>query len=144
MSKKPAPVGSLESVFGAVFGVVFMLFWTGGVIKRRGPLIMIIIGSFMLFTMIKALFDSIKAYRKRKKDLDFYGETGYTDTVDYGRTDPWENNYTADTQQRDFSGQLGDIYQYTAADGTIYCPYCGVKIAHDFEFCPHCGKKLPF
>ena len=24
-----------------------------------------------------------------------------------------------------------------------YCPYCGNKLAKDFEYCPSCGKKIP-
>ncbi len=144
MSKKTAPMGSPDAIFGAAFGVVFMLYWTGSVIKRRGPLIMTAFGVFGLLTITKGLIDNIKAYRRRKREMDFYGESSYTGAGDYNRQDPWEAGYSKNTQESEFSGQLGDIHQYTAADGTIYCPYCGVKIAHDFEFCPHCGKKLPF
>ena len=142
MSKKPAPMGSGEAIFGSVFGVLFMLYWTGGVIKRRGPLLMVAIGVMMLAVMIKGLFDNIKAYRRRKKEMDFYGQTVYTDTS-ASNADPWDSRYTQETQQT-FSGKLGDIYQYTDREGNIYCPYCGVKIAHDFEYCPKCGRKLPF
>jgi len=24
-----------------------------------------------------------------------------------------------------------------------FCPYCGTRVAEDYEFCNNCGKKLP-
>ena len=137
-----APVGSLSAIFGSLFGIGFLIFWTAGVARSGGPLIMVAIGVFCLVVTVKGLFDDIAAYRKRKMHEDFYGSSVYPYEDIYG-----ENSTAADSG-RDydtaFSSSLADVYQYTDAEGNIYCPYCGVKIAHDFEFCPKCGKKLPF
>ena len=146
MSKKTVTPGTLESVFGSAFGLAFTTYWTWGVYNRGGPLFMVGIGALLVLTTLKGFFDSIKAFRKRRRDLQFYGEEKYTENVDYSRKDPWESGYGSETgkQETVFSGKLGDIYQYTDREGNIYCPYCGVKIAHDFEYCPKCGRKLPF
>ena len=67
-----------------------------------------------------------------------YSEFDIVDSTE--EPDPWNQRYS---QAYDYTEPE---YNYDVQDGesTIYCPYCGVKLAPDFEYCPKCGKKLPF
>ena len=136
-----APPGSTESILGSLFGVAFTLYWTAGVIKAKAPVIMVAVGVFCIAVTTRGFVDSIIRYRKRKQNEDFYGSSAYPYEEIYGEPDTKDNVAGQGTV---FSGKLEDVYRYTDRDGNIYCPYCGIKIAHDFEYCPKCGRKLPF
>ncbi|MBQ3588503.1 MAG: zinc ribbon domain-containing protein [Oscillospiraceae bacterium] len=143
-NKNTAPPGSMQAVIGSAMGVIFIIFWTYTAVSAGAPFIFPLFGAFGLYTTGSAFIKSVKEYRIRKQQEMFYSGDLYTET-DYGRrADPWEKGYSSRQEEPVFSGQLGDIYQYTDSEGNIYCPYCGVKVAHDFEYCPKCGKKLPF
>ncbi len=30
-----------------------------------------------------------------------------------------------------------------AAEGTVFCPWCGKEVRKGWEYCPHCGKRIP-
>lgn len=36
-----------------------------------------------------------------------------------------------------------DEPRFPGAEENRYCPYCGRRVAEDYEFCNTCGKKLP-
>ena len=102
---------------------------------------MVAVGVFCIAVTTRGFVDSIIRYRKRKQNEDFYGSSAYPYEEIYGEPDTKDNVAGQGTV---FSGKLEDVYRYTDRDGNIYCPYCGIKIAHDFEYCPKCGRKLPF
>lgn len=147
MNKRPDPINDAISILRSFLPVVFMVFWTVTAVQSGAPLLFPVVGTGFLMITVLTRIQNIRKIVSRRRNEDYYGSSAYpeeyTENTGYDKAaDTWRDENGG--RENNFSGQLGDIYQYTAADGTIYCPYCGVKIAHDFEFCPHCGKKLPF
>ncbi|MBQ8604383.1 MAG: zinc ribbon domain-containing protein [Oscillospiraceae bacterium] len=143
MNKKPDPINDAIAILASFLPVVFMVFWTAMTVQFGAPLLFPVIGTgFLLLTLLSRI-QNIRKIRERRQNEDYYGSSAYPGGYD-SATDTRENEYYQDFATPSFSGELGDISMYTDTNGTIYCPYCGVKIAHDFEYCPHCGKKLPF
>ena len=134
--------GTAQSIIGAAMGLAFSFFWTYMTVTMGAPIIFPIFGTGFILLMAIEMYKIIQNAR-----YDSFSEMEMMDEEQwrrYQRENPdamYENSADYDRQ---FSGQLNDIDVYTDSEGTIYCPYCGVKIAHDFEFCPKCGKKLPF
>ena len=141
MNRKPDPMNDVISILRSFLPVVFMVFWTVTAVQAGAPVIFAVMGTGFLLLTVLTRIQNIRKIRQRRRDEDLYGSSAYP-YDDGAETSAGE--YYQDSDKPKFSGRLGDIYQYTDAEGNIYCPYCGVKIAHDFEYCPHCGKKLPF
>ena len=135
------PNGSFDSVLFSAITVIFMVYWTIAAVRGGARLLGLLFGGYGLYTTSRNFIVNLKAYMQNRRDADFYGYQDYNDYREYtGKNDDYYNQ----SSNNSFAGNEQNYYTYTDKDGNIYCPYCGVKVAHDFEYCPKCGKKLPF
>lgn len=128
-SIKPGRYNSGQGIIASIIGLVFAVFWTITAAISGAPVIFPIFGAGFIVLMITELVKNIHNFTQKNRYSEF-------DIVDSSREpDPWdEKNHGAYNEE-----------QYAEADGqdVLYCPYCGVKLARDFEFCPKCGRKIP-
>jgi len=57
-----------------------------------------------------------------------------------------KRNAEADPEDRDSLLEIVDTQSELSGDATqsaAYCPWCGEKLAEDYQYCPKCGRKLP-
>ena len=133
--------GAVQSIIGVVMGLAFAFFWTYMTLTAGAPIIFPIFGTGFILLMAVELYKVVQNARYDSfSEMEIMDEQQWQD-YQQSMTPDYNSGNTGDIA---FSGQLGDIAMYTDTEGTIYCPYCGVKILHDFEYCPKCGKKLPF
>ncbi len=128
-SIKPGRYNSGQGIIASVIGLVFAVFWTITATASGAPIIFPVFGAGFIILMITELVKNIHNFTNRNRYSEF-------DIVDSKQEpDPWnEKLYSED----------GGSYSNRNTGEYLYCPYCGVKIARDFEYCPKCGKKLPF
>lgn len=133
-SIKPGRFNSGQNIVGTIIGIIFVIFWTISAVSMGAPIIFPVFGGGMLIMLVLELVKSIHNFTNKNR----YSEFDIVDSTE--EPDPWNQRYS---QAYDYTEPE---YNYDAQDGesTIYCPYCGVKLAPDFEYCPKCGKKLPF
>ncbi|MBQ3009000.1 MAG: zinc ribbon domain-containing protein [Oscillospiraceae bacterium] len=126
-SIKPGRYNSGQSVLGAVFGIIFVIFWTVSAVRMGAPVIFPVFGVGMLIMLITELVKSWHNATSKNR----YSEFDIVDSRE--EPDPWEEKFT------------GEIpLSQDVAEEVMYCPYCGAKLAPDFEYCPKCGRKLPY
>lgn len=133
-SIKPGRFNSGQGIIGAVIGLVFAIFWTITAASMGAPIIFPVFGIGFIILMVTELIKNIHNFTNKDRYSEF-------DIVDSGEEpDPWNSRFeqTDEYNSAEYSGEA------QADTDVMYCPYCGVKISHDFEYCPKCGKKLPF
>lgn len=128
-SIKPGRFNSGQNIIGVIFGIVFVIFWTGTAVSMGAPVIFPVFGIGMLIMLIIELVKNIHNFTNKNR----YSEFDVVDSTE--EPDPWNEKFYQEQTYADFNTEETEM---------LYCPYCGMKIAHDFEYCPKCGKKLPF
>lgn len=128
-SIKPGRFNSGQGIIRALIGVIFAIFWTIMAVSSGAPIIFPVFGIGVTVLMVTELIKNIHNFTNKNRYSEF-------DIVDSSEEpDPWNEKFNSQQADMDFPAENEE---------SLYCPYCGVKIAHDFEFCPKCGKKLPF
>ena len=128
-SIKPGRFNSGQGIIGAVFGIIFAIFWTIMTASVGAPIIFPIFGIGFIVLMVTELIKNVHNFTNKNR----YSAFDIVDSTE--EPDPWNKKFHSHQTDMDF---------YTENKESIYCPYCGAKLAPDFEFCPKCGKKLPF
>ena len=128
-SIKPGRFNSGQGIIGAVFGIIFAIFWTIMTASVGAPIIFPIFGIGFIVLMVTELIKNVHNFTNKNR----YSAFDIVDSTE--EPDPWNEKFCSQQTDMDF---------YTENKESIYCPYCGAKLAPDFEFCPKCGKKLPF
>ena len=128
-SIKPGRFNSGQGIIGAVFGIIFAIFWTIMAASAGAPIIFPVFGIGFIVLMATELIKNVHNFTNKNR----YSAFDIVDSTE--EPDPWNEK---------FHSQQTDMDSSTENEESIYCPYCGTKLAADFEFCPKCGKKLPF
>ena len=128
-SIKPGRFNSGQGIIGAVFGIIFAIFWTIMAASSGAPIIFPVFGIGFIVLMVTELIKNVHNFTNKNR----YSAFDIVDSTE--EPDPWNEKVRSQQTDMDFS---------TENEESIYCPYCGTKLAPDFEFCPKCGKKLPF
>lgn len=131
-SIKPGRGPSMMGGFGAVFGIVFGIFWTvlAASMTQGFGLVGIIFPLFGVLFIIIGVVNAIYNFKNAT------GENRYS-----------EFDITDDTEEPDPLNQhFGGKPKHTSnvpPTGSSFCPYCGAPVQTDFAFCRKCGKQLP-
>ena len=128
-SIKPGRFNSGQGIIGAVLGIIFAIFWTIMTASAGAPIIFPIFGIGFIVLMVTELIKNVHNFTNKNR----YSAFDIVDSTE--ESDPWNEKFRSQQTDMEFS---------TENKESIYCPYCGAKLAPDFEFCPKCGKKLPF
>ena len=128
-SIKPGRFNSGQNIVGIIIGIVFVIFWTVSAVSMGAPIIFPVFGAGMMIMLIIELVKNIHNLTNKNR----YSEFDIVDSTE--EPDPWNEKFYQEQTDENFTPEEVN---------SLYCPYCGVKIAHDFEYCPKCGKKLPF
>ena len=131
-SIKPGRYNSGQGIIGAVFGIVFAIFWTVMAASSGAPIIFPVFGIGFIVLMVTELIKNVHNFINKNR---------------YSSFDIVESTEEPDPFNRRMYGEdYTERYPQTSENSVDaeYCPYCGGRIADDFEYCPKCGKKLPF
>lgn len=131
-SIKPGRGPSMMGGFGAVFGIVFGIFWTvlAASMTQGFGLVGVI---FPLFGVLFIIIGVVNAV------YNFKNATGKNRYSEFDITDDTEE---PDPLNQHFGGQPKHTSDVPLTSGS-FCPYCGAPVQNDFAFCRKCGKQLP-
>lgn len=129
-SIKPGRGPSMMGGFGAVFSIIFGIFWTGlaASMTQGAGLIGVIFPLFGVLFIIIGIFNAVYHF-KNASGKNRYSAFDITDENE--EPDPLNEKF------RDTSAPGAP------AAGTHFCPYCGAPVQSDFAFCRKCGSELP-
>lgn len=130
-SIKPGRGPSMMGGFGAVFGIVFGIFWT--VLAASMTQGFGLVG--IIFPMFGVLFIIIGVVNALYNFKNATGKNRYS-----------EFDITDDTEEPDpLNQRFGGNPKHTSdvPPTSSFCPYCGAPVQRDFAFCRKCGKQLP-
>lgn len=134
-SIKPGRGPSMMGAFGSIAAGLFGIFWTVCAVNMMAPWYFAIFGViFVCVAIVQAIYNFKNATGKNR-----FSEFDIVDEAE--ETDPMQD--FLEKQSNINSTQVTDINRSVTIEGTAFCPYCGTKVASDFEFCSKCGKKLP-
>ncbi len=114
-SIKPGRGPSMMGAFGSIAAGVFGVFWTVCTVNMMAPWYFSIFGViFVCVAIVQGIYNFKNATGKNRfSEFDIVDEAEETDPM------------------QDF------------LEKQSFCPYCGAKVAPDYEFCSKCGKQLP-
>ncbi len=116
----PSMMGGVMSIFGALFGVVWMI-----IAANMGG------GLFALFGLIFVAVAIVQAVYNLKNATSKNRYSAFDITTDGEEPDPLNEHFGAQTaSQRDKTAPA-------------FCPYCGTAAESGYKYCSRCGKKLP-
>ena len=133
-SVKPGRGPSIMGGVGGIIGALFGIFWTIGAVSMGAPTFFALFGIvFVVMSIVGAMYNFYNATsRNRMSSFDI--------TTDIGERDPIEERMGISTLPSG-SNKSGFPRSSRNIPGE-YCPFCGVKVAIDFNFCPKCGKEI--
>ena len=131
-SIKPGRGPSMMGGFGAVFGIVFGIFWTvlAASMTQGFGLVGIIFPLFGVLFIIIGVVNAVYNFKNATSE-NRYSEFDITDDTE--EPDP--------LNQR-FGGKPKHTSDVPPTSGS-FCSYCGAPVQSDFAFCRKCGKQLP-
>jgi len=130
-SVKPGRGPSGMSAIGAIFAVVFGIFWTITAVSMGAPFFFPIFGIlFVIYGIVNAVYHYKNAT----------GENRYSA---FDITDEKEEPDPLNVRFGESRSEFNDAPQYNQGSSVRFCPYCGRETEADYEFCPVCGKRLP-
>jgi len=137
-SVKPGRGPSGMNFIGAVFSVIFGVFWTilAAGMTRGAGLFGLIFPLFGVLFIVMGVLNAVYHY-KNATGKDRFSTFDITDSSEEGDpADCWIN----DELERERRAQ--DEERRERAAGR-YCPYCGAALDSGFRYCPKCGRELP-
>lgn len=120
-------MGAIGSIFVAILGIV----WTLSAISMGAP------GFFALFGVVFVIMAIAGG---------LYNLKNATGKNRYSSFDITDGNEEPDPLNSRFGEPIYNKKENkdeTSEGKNLFCPYCGGKVQHDFEYCRQCGKKLP-
>jgi hypothetical protein len=136
-SIKPGRAPSAMGGVGSIFGIIFGIFWTimAFSLTRNAPFPINVF--FPLFGVLFVIMGIIQAV---------YNFSNATGANRYSSFD-----ITGEDEEPDPLNQAYSRAPHTPAAGPgkparkhpgDFCPYCGARVAPDFDYCPKCGKDI--
>lgn len=116
----PSMMGGVSGIFMIAFGIL----WT--VIAARASGIMALFG--VLWTGMAVV-------------ITIYNFKNATSKNRYSTYDITTSGEEPDPLNEHFGDYQSPAYQSDKDNN--FCPYCGTRVADDYEYCNNCGKKLP-
>lgn len=131
-SIKPGRGPSMMGGFGAVFGIVFGIFWTvlAANMTHGFGLVGVIFPLFGVLFILIGVFNAVYHF-KNATGKNRYSTFDITDDTE--ETDPLNERFGRPTGQKTSPPR----------SGSSFCPYCGAPVQGDFAFCRKCGKQIP-
>lgn len=131
-SIKPGRGPSMMGGFGAVFGIVFGIFWTvlAANMTHGFGLVGVIFPLFGVLFILIGVFNAVYHF-KNATGKNRYSTFDITDDTE--ETDPLNERFGRPTGPKTSSPR----------SGSSFCPYCGAPVQGDFAFCRKCGKQIP-
>ena len=131
-SIKPGRGPSMMGGFGAVFGIVFGIFWTvlAASMTQGFGLVGVI---FPLFGVLFIILGVVQAVYHFKNATGENRYSSFDIVEDDEEPDPLNARF-GDAPRDGPAPEVGDFR---------FCPYCGAKLGADFTYCGTCGRKLP-
>lgn len=126
----PSLMGGIGGIIVAVVGVI----WTVVAISLGAPVVFALIGvvftSFVIAGAVYNLYNATSRNRMSDFDITTDGEERdpIADALGHGGTSRQSPEDAMSKGPRKFPGD--------------HCPFCGVKVAADFDYCPKCGKDI--
>lgn len=118
--RAPSFMGGMAALFVSIFGI----FWIFMAINIGAPVFFPIFGIlFVIMGIANAIYNFKNATSQNR----------------YSAFDITDNDEEIDPLNERFKPTKQPIDNIEIK----YCPYCGNKLAKDFEYCPSCGKKIP-
>lgn len=134
---------SFRSGVGGIFVALFGVIWIIGAsaITQGAGVFGVIFPLFGVIFVISAVAGAIYDFRNASAKNRF---SEYDITDGFEESDPLNARFGGDSENagKDFGGD-SPLEESDTANDTAFCPYCGVRVAADFEYCPKCGKRLP-
>ena len=129
-SIKPGRGPSMMGGFGAVFSIIFGIFWTvlAASMTQGAGLIGVIFPLFGVLFIIIGIFNAVYHF-KNASGKNRYSAFDITDESE--EPDPLNEKFR------------GTSAPDASTAGTHFCPYCGAPVQSDFAFCRKCGRELP-
>ena len=126
----PSLMGGIMGIVVAVFGVI----WTVGAISMGAPAFFALFGLLFVGMSIAGvvynLYNATSRNRISTFDVTTDREEGdpIADALGHGAASPQSSHSPPSKGPRKFPGE--------------HCPFCGIKVAADFDYCPKCGKDI--
>ena len=126
----PSLMGGIGGIVVAVFGVI----WTVGAMSIGAPPIFALFGLLFVGMAIAGvvynLYNATSRNRISTFDVTTHREEGdpIADALDQGAASHQSPHSPPSKGPRKFPGE--------------HCPFCGTKVAADFDYCPKCGKDI--
>jgi hypothetical protein len=123
-------MGGVGGIVVAIFGI----FWTITATSMHAPPFFVLFGiGFVVIAIVGAAYNFYNATnRNRMSDFDVTTDREESDPVaqalGFGNKSQSPGQTEAPKGMRRFPGE--------------HCPFCGVKVASDFDYCPKCGKDI--
>lgn len=135
-SIKPGRGPSGMSFMGAVFAVVFGIFWTvlAAAMTSGTGLIGIIFPLFGVIFIIQGVINAAYHYKNATGKNRF---STFDITADGEEGDPADSWVKREIEEE----RGGQAPRQDASGG--FCPWCGTALKGDFRFCPGCGREQP-
>lgn len=132
----PSAMGGIGSIFAAIFGVI----WICAAASMGAPWFFSLFGVFFI---IMALAQGAYHWKNATSEERF----SEFDIVDQKEEDdPIRRELEKRRKEEESRGDLrieAESDKEKTGGGRRFCPYCGERIAEDYQFCGHCGRKLP-
>ncbi len=159
-SMKPGRGPSLAGVFGGIIAALFGVIWTIGAASMGAPAIFPLFGVvFILAAIGGVIYNAYNATAKnRLSTFDITGPGQEPDPLDPYRHNTRNRRSGADTgaetsQPDNRFAALRESENRRSADPATktdpvrkipgeFCPFCGEKVAANYDFCPNCGKDI--
>ena len=126
----PSLMGGIVGIVVAVFGVI----WTVRAISMGAPPFFALFGlvfvGMAIAGVVYNLYNATSRNRMSTFDVTTDHEEGdpIADALDDGGASPQSPHSPPSKGPRKFPGE--------------HCPFCGIKVAADFDYCPKCGKDI--
>jgi xanthosine utilization system XapX-like protein len=123
-------MGGICGIVVAVFGVI----WTVGAMSMGAPPVFALFGlvfvGMAVAGVVYNLYNATSRNRISSFEVTTEREEGdpISDALGHGGTSPQSPENTMSKGPRKFPGD--------------HCPFCGAKVAADFDYCPKCGKDI--
>ena len=129
--------GRGPSIMGGVGGIVvalFGIFWTFGAVSMGAPTFFALFGIvFVVMSIIGAMYNFYNATSQNRMST-------YDITTDTEERDPIEERMGFSTLPS--SSEKSELPRGSRKIPGEYCPFCGCKVASNFNYCPKCGKDI--
>ena len=135
----PSLRSGIGGICAALFGIVWII--AASAMTRGAGIFGVILPLFGVVFVIAAVAGAIYDFRNASAK-DRFSEFDITD--DSEERDPLNARFGESPEKAgETYGGDSPLDGPGTADAAAFCPYCGVRVAEDFDYCPKCGRRLP-